>query len=89
MALTMRNWFLMSEFVHSSCQTSVTDGFWWAGSTTRGAEMLIALLGAGTCLGIGVESDLRGSSPSCWLLPPRDRGEVEQYCSTLTAKVVV
>ena len=28
MALTMRNWFLTSEFVHSSCQASVTDGFW-------------------------------------------------------------
>ena len=28
----------------------------WAGSTIRGAEMLIALLGDGTCLGIEVDS---------------------------------
>ena len=78
----MRNWFLASDFVHSSCQASVIDGFWLGRLDHTGCRDV------NRALGIGVDSDLRGSSPY-WLLPPRDGCEVEQYCSTLTAKVVV
>ena len=54
MALTMRNWFLASELSILLARLLSPTASSWAGSTTRGAEMLIALLGAGTCLGIGV-----------------------------------